>query len=108
MDCAKEYNPFIVIVVVLLVEVVMRWLVALTVIVVLLLAGGGLTVQIASYSNDSEAVVPFLLKQTDDPEASAFEAVPWQTSAFFVYVLLFLVLFRIFGAHNYVFSNIHH
>ncbi len=73
----------------------MRWLLALTVIVVLLLAGGALTVQIASYSNDSEAVVPFLLKQTDDPEASPFEAVPWQTSAFFVYVAI--VLFNLVG-----------
>ena len=73
----------------------MRRIMALIVIVFLLLAGGALTVQIGQYNNRAESVVPFLLKQTDNPEASTFEAVPWQAEQLFW--LVGFILFNLVG-----------
>ena len=73
----------------------MRRMMALVLLVVLLLAGGGLTVQISQHNNRAETVVPFLLKQTDNPAASPFQAVPWQAEQLFL--LVGFVLFNLIG-----------
>jgi hypothetical protein len=73
----------------------MRRIMVMVVIVFLLLAGGALTVQIGQYNNRAESVVPFLLKQTSDPEASTFEAVPWQAEQLFW--LVGFILFNLVG-----------
>lgn len=58
----------------------MRTFGIVVVVVVLLLIGGGLTAQLASQGQDS--AIPFLIRQTDDPEGSRMDMLPWMAEQF--------------------------
>jgi hypothetical protein len=65
------------------------------VLMLLLVIGGGLTAQLAANNNNSESIVPFALKQTNDPNASVFTSVSWKSEQFFLFVGF--ILFNMIG-----------
>lgn len=64
----------------------MKRLVILITVMAILIVGGGLSAQIAANNNNATSALPGLLKQTDNPDASVFEATPWQAEQFFLFV----------------------
>lgn len=72
----------------------MRLVAFLVVILLLLVIGGALTTQITGNDNNPAVMLPFL-KQTDDPDASVFESIPWKSEQFFL--LVGFVLFNLIG-----------
>lgn len=73
----------------------MKRLVILIVVMAILIVGGGLSAQIAANNNNATSAIPGLLKQTDNPDASVFEATPWQAEQLFLFVGF--VLFNMIG-----------
>jgi hypothetical protein len=76
-------------------EVFVRRIAFFAAILVLLIIGGGLTAQIAANDNDPAAVIPGLLIQTDNPDASVFESTPWKSIQLFL--LVGFILFNMIG-----------
>ncbi len=72
----------------------MRRFALFVVVMLILIAGGGLTAQLAASNNDPGNFLPFL-KQTADPNASVFDAVPWKSEQFFLFAGF--VLFNLVG-----------
>lgn len=66
----------------------MRRLVILLVLIVIMIIGGGLTSQIAS--SEGSVPIPGLVRQTDDPDASALDMTPWKAEQLFLVILFIL------------------
>lgn len=62
--------------------------------IVLLLIGGGLTAQLAA-TRSGESLLPALLIQSDNPEASTLQITPWQGEQLFL--LVGFILFNLIG-----------
>lgn len=73
----------------------MRRIALFVVVMILLVLGGGLTTQLTAHNNNSASIIPGLLKQTNDPDASVFQATPQQAAQFFI--LVGFVLFNVVG-----------
>ncbi|MBL8160727.1 MAG: hypothetical protein JNJ61_01995 [Anaerolineae bacterium] len=69
-----------------------RVLIVLAVVAILII-GGGLTSQLASTGNAT--VIPGLIRQTDDPDASALDMTPWKAEQLFL--MVGFVLFNLIG-----------
>ena len=63
------------------------------VIILILIIGGGLTAQIAS--NDNQLAIPGLVRQTDNPDASALDMTAWKAEQMFLFVCF--ILFNLVG-----------
>jgi hypothetical protein len=64
-------------------------------VMLLLIVGGGLTVIANSGETTNQFEMPFVLRQTDDPEGSSLAVVPWKMEQFFL--ALGFILFNIIG-----------
>ena len=73
----------------------MKRLAIFVVVMLLLVIGGGLTSQIVANNNNPESIVPFALKQTNDPNASVFTSVAWKSEQLFLFVGF--ILFNMIG-----------
>lgn len=62
----------------------MKRLFLVLVVIVILIIGGGLTSQIAS--NGNQLAIPGLIRQTDNPDASALDMAPWKAEQLFLFV----------------------
>jgi hypothetical protein len=62
-------------------------------VVAVLIIGGGLTAQLAS--TDNATIVPGLVRQTNDPDASALDLTPWKAEQLFL--MVGFVLFNLVG-----------
>jgi hypothetical protein len=60
----------------------------IVVMIVLMLIGGGLTAQLQSGTGDG--AIPFVIRQSNDPEASAIDAAPWQVEHLVLFIGLVL------------------
>jgi hypothetical protein len=60
----------------------------IVVMIVLMLIGGGLTAQLQSGTGDG--AIPFVIRQSNDPEASAIDAAPWQVEQLVLFIGLVL------------------
>jgi hypothetical protein len=56
----------------------------IVVMIVLMLIGGGLTAQLQSGTGDG--AIPFVIRQSNDPEASAIDAAPWQVEQLVLFI----------------------
>jgi hypothetical protein len=63
------------------------------VIIVILIIGGGLTAQIAS--NGNQLAIPGVIRQTNNPDASALDMAPWKAEQLFLFVGF--ILFNLIG-----------
>jgi hypothetical protein len=68
-------------------------LLIVAVIIVILIIGGGLTAQIAS--NGNQLAIPGLIRQTNNPDASALDMAPWKAEQMFLFVGF--ILFNLIG-----------
>lgn len=71
----------------------MKRLLLVLVVIVILIIGGGLTSQIAS--NGDQLTIPGLIRQTNNPDASALDMAPWKAEQLFLFVGF--VLFNLIG-----------
>ena len=62
----------------------MKRLLLIFVVIVILIIGGGLTSQIAS--NGNQLAIPGLIRQTNNPDASALDMAPWKAEQLFLFV----------------------
>ncbi len=62
----------------------MKRLIIVMVVIVVLIIGGGLTSQIAS--NGNQLAIPGVIRQTNDPDASALDMAPWKAEQLFLFV----------------------
>lgn len=69
-----------------------RVLIVLAVVAILII-GGGLTAQLAS--TGGATVIPGLIRQTNDPDASALDMTPWKAEQLFL--MIGFVLFNLVG-----------
>jgi hypothetical protein len=68
-------------------------LLIVVVVIVILIIGGGLTAQIAS--NGNQLAIPGLIRQTNNPDASALDMAPWKAEQLFLFVGF--ILFNLIG-----------
>lgn len=61
----------------------MKRLIIVFAVIIILIIGGGLTSQMASSDG---SVIPGLIKQTSNPDASALDMVPWKAEQLFLFV----------------------
>lgn len=66
----------------------MKRIIGIAVVVAILLVGGGLTAQLIASNNQTPLPA---LRQTDNPEGSVKDIVPWQAEQFFLAVGFILV-----------------
>jgi hypothetical protein len=59
-------------------------LLIVVVVIVILIIGGGLTAQIAS--NGNQLAIPGLIRQTNNPDASALDMAPWKAEQLFLFI----------------------
>lgn len=71
----------------------MKRLMIVVAVVVVLIIGGGLTAQIAS--NGNQLSIPGLIRQTNNPDASALDMAPWKAEQIFLFVGF--ILFNLIG-----------
>ena len=71
----------------------MKRLLIVVVVIVILIIGGGLTAQIAS--NGNQLAIPGLIRQTNNPDASALDMAPWKAEQLFLFVGF--VIFNLVG-----------
>lgn len=71
----------------------MKRLLIVGVVIVILIIGGGLTAQIAS--NGNQLAIPGLIRQTNNPDASALDMAPWKAEQLFLFVGF--ILFNLIG-----------
>ena len=71
----------------------MKRLLIVGVVIVILIIGGGLTVQIAS--NGNQLAIPGVIRQTNNPDASALDMAPWKAEQLFLFVGF--ILFNLIG-----------
>ena len=62
----------------------MKRLLIVVVVIVILIIGGGLTAQIAS--NGNQLAIPGVIRQTNNPDASALDMAPWKAEQLFLFV----------------------
>jgi hypothetical protein len=63
------------------------------VVIVILIIGGGLSAQIAS--NGNQLAIPGVIRQTNNPDASALDMAPWKAEQLFLFVGF--ILFNLIG-----------
>ena len=71
----------------------MKRLLLVVVVIVILIIGGGLTSQIAS--NGNQLAIPGVIRQTNNPDASALDMAPWKAEQLFLFVGF--ILFNLIG-----------
>ncbi len=71
----------------------MKRLLIVVVVIVILIIGGGLTSQIAS--NGNQLAIPGVIRQTNNPDASALDMAPWKAEQLFLFVGF--ILFNLIG-----------
>lgn len=71
----------------------MKRLLIVGVILVVLIVCGGLSAQIAS--NGNQLAIPGLIRQTNNPDASALDMAPWKAEQLFLFVGF--ILFNLIG-----------
>ena len=71
----------------------MKRLLIVVVVIVILIIGGGLTAQIAS--NGNQLAIPGVIRQTNNPDASALDMAPWKAEQLFLFVGF--ILFNLIG-----------
>ncbi len=71
----------------------MKRLIIVAVVIMLLIIGGGLTAQIASSGGNFS--IPGAIKQTNNPDGSVFELLPWKAEQLFLFVGF--ILFNLIG-----------
>lgn len=71
----------------------MKRLMIVFAVILILVISGGLTAQIAS--NGNQLSIPGIVRQTNDPDASALDMAPWKAEQLFLFVGF--VLFNLVG-----------
>lgn len=71
----------------------MKRLLIVVVVIVILIIGGGLTSQIAS--NGNQLAIPGVIRQTNNPDASALDMAPWKAEQLFL--LVGFIVFNLVG-----------